>query len=127
MGGRGVILYVKENLKAKVLHKANIAQPGKPLKPEYLFCAVWDGNAAPTLVGLIYRPPDVSLRADRKLVWILGSTCSAYSHKIIMGDLNADMLDSESSDSRFVRGLMEDLSLKLIMGRHIIWPIKTHG
>ena len=31
-----------------------------------------------------------------------------------MGDWNADMLDSESSDCRFVRSLIDELSLKLI-------------
>ena len=32
----------------------------------------------------------------------------------MMGDWNADMLDSESSDSRFVHGLIGELSLKLV-------------
>ena len=31
-----------------------------------------------------------------------------------MGDWNADMLDSESSDSRFMRRLIDELSLQLI-------------
>ena len=31
-----------------------------------------------------------------------------------MGDWNADMLDSDSSDSRFVRSLIDELSLKLV-------------
>ena len=31
-----------------------------------------------------------------------------------MGDWNADLLDSESSDSRFVRSLIDELSLNLI-------------
>ena len=77
LGGGGVILCVKENLKAKVLHKSNTAQPDKPRKPEYLFCAVWKGNAAPTLVFLVYRPPDVSLRAAKKFIRLLRSTCSS--------------------------------------------------
>ena len=114
LGGGGVILYVKDNLKAKIVHLSNTTQRAKPLRPEYLLCAVWEGNAAPTLVALIYRPPDVSLRADKKLVRLLRHTCSSYSHKIIMGDWNTDMLDSESSDSRFVRSLIDELSLKLI-------------
>ena len=77
LGGGRVIIYVKENLKAKELHETNSAQPGKPLKPEYLFCAVPEGNFAPTLLFLIYRPPNVFLRADRKIVGLLRSTCSA--------------------------------------------------
>ena len=107
MGGGEVIPYVKENFKVKVLHKSNTAQPGKPLKPEYILCALGEGNAAPTLNVLIYSRPDVFIRADRKLVELLRSTCSAYSHKIIMGDWNTKILDSDSSDSRFVRGLTD--------------------
>ena len=114
LSGGGVILYVKDNLKAKILHSSDTTQRGKPLRPEYLLGAVWEGNAAPTLVALVYRPPDVSLRADRKFVRLLRSTCSNYSHKIIMGDWNADMLDSDSSDSSFVRILIDELSLKLV-------------
>ena len=71
MAGGGVILYVRENLKAKVLDLSNTTQWSKPLKPEYLFCEVWEGNAGPILLALIYRPPDVSLRADSQLVKLL--------------------------------------------------------
>ena len=88
MGGGGVILYVKENLKAKVLHKSNTAQPGKRLKPKYLFCAEWEGNAASTLVILVYRPDkgltknslgfsdEPALPTATRLSWVIGMlTC----------------------------------------------------
>ena len=78
-------------------------QRGSHLKPEYLFCKVWKSNAFPTLVALIYRSPDVSLTSEIQLVKLLGSTTFTFSHTIFMGDWNADMLDPESSDSRFVR------------------------
>ena len=55
----------------------------------------------PVLVVLIYRPPDadVKVRSDPKLFCLLCSTCSKFSNKIIMGDLNADMHFSVLSDS----------------------------
>ena len=42
---------------------------------------------------------------------LLRFTCSNYSDK---SDWNAELLDSESSDSHFVRCLMDELSLKLV-------------
>ena len=36
----GVLLYIKDNLKARVLHASKTIQLGKPMKPEYLFCEV---------------------------------------------------------------------------------------
>ena len=72
--------------------------------------------------------PDVSLSANRQLVRLLQSTCSKYSHKIIMGDWNADILDSERSDSRLVRSLIDELFLKLIdTGPSHHRPTKTLG
>ena len=75
---------------------------------------MWEGNDAPTLIALIYHPPDVSLWADRQFVKLLRSTISTFSHTIIMGDWNANILDLGSSDSRYVRKLIDELSLKLV-------------
>ena len=36
--GGGVLLYIKKNVKAKVLYKSKTEHPHKPLKPEYIFC-----------------------------------------------------------------------------------------
>ena len=57
LGGESVLLYVKNNLNAKILHTSKTTQQGKPLKIEYIFCAVWEGRSSPILVVLIYRPP----------------------------------------------------------------------
>ena len=54
--GGGILLYIRENLKAKILCFSDTTQPGNPLKPEYIFCSVWEGNFTPTLVVLVYRP-----------------------------------------------------------------------
>ena len=106
LGGEGVPLYVKNNLKAEILYSSKTTQQGKPLKIEFSFFAVWEGNSPPTLVVLVYRPPDVPLRSDRHFLRLLRFTFPEYSHKAIMGDWNADMLDLGSSDSRFVWELM---------------------
>ena len=114
LAGVGILLYVKNNLKAKVLHTSKTTQQGKPLLPEYISCAVWEEHSPPTLIVLVYRPPYVPTRSDKQLVRLLRSTCSDYSHKIIMGDWNADMSTQHCPDSRFIRELMAELSLKLV-------------
>ena len=110
--GGGIILYVKNNLKKKVLHTSKTTQQCKPLLPEYI--TVWEEHSPPTLIVLVYRPPNVPIRSDKQLVRILRSACSDYSHKIIMGDWNADMSTQNCPDSRFIRELMAELSLKLV-------------
>ena len=112
--GGGILLYIKGNLKAKILYTCNTEHENKPLKPEYIFCSVWEGSSAPTLIFLIYLPPDVSIRSDRQLIKLLRSTSSDFSHKAVIGDWNANMLAPNNSDTRFVKDIMSELSLKLV-------------
>ena len=97
-----------------MLHRSSTTQSGKPLKPEYLFCKVWEGNSPPIFVAVIYKPPDVPLKTDRRLLSTIRSCCSEYSHKVIMGDWNLDMSNTQNSYSRYICKYMEELSLKMI-------------
>ena len=65
----------------------------------------------PLLVVLIYRPPDVKIWSDLQLFCLLRSFYSEFSNKIIMGDLNAYMLNDSNSDTKCIRDLMDELSL----------------
>ena len=47
----------------------------------------------------------------------LRTLCPQYSHKIVMGDLNADLL-SKSSEAEFFRDLINELSLKVVNQGH---------
>ena len=66
--GGGVLLYIRNNLKAKVLFKSATTQAGKPRKPEYIFCTVWEGDSSPIFVAVIYRPTDVAFRSDPQFI-----------------------------------------------------------
>ena len=79
-----------------------------------MFCSVWEGTSTPTLIVLVYRPPDVSIRSDRQLIELLRSTSSNFSHKAVIGDWNADILTPDDSDTRFLTNIMTELSMKLI-------------
>ena len=87
------------------------------MKPEYIFCRVSEGNSPPHLVVLIYRPPDVKIRADPQLFPLVRSFCSEFSNKIIMSDLNADMLNDDNSVTKCILHLMKELSLNLVNKR----------
>ena len=79
-------------------------------------CSISGKGVPPVLVCLIYRPPDVSLNSD-PLFTLLRDLCSDYSHKVIMGDLNAALLKNNSG-SRFIKSLTNELSLKIINHGH---------
>ena len=110
--GGGVLLYVRNDLKAKILVKSKTTQKGKPKKVKFIICVVWSKRILPLLVAVIYRPPDVSLR-DPKFVNALRNTCPEYSQKMIMGDLNANLLQ-DSSDTRYLWDLIGNISLKVV-------------
>ena len=63
-------------------------QSGKPGKPEYLLCSVWEGNCSPLLVVVVYWPPDVPLQSDRRFLQLLRTCSLDYSPKIIMDNCN---------------------------------------
>ena len=77
----GILLYIKDNLKGKVLHASKTTCSGKRLKSEYLSCEMWEESSNPVLIVLVYRPPNVLIRSERKLVSLNRTTCSDYSHK----------------------------------------------
>ena len=91
MEGGGVALYVRNSFTVKVLEKSNTNRPGRPMEPEYIFCSVQQSNAPPILAVVIYRPPHVGFYTNG-LDEHLRSCGDEYSHKVIMGDLNANLL-----------------------------------
>ena len=73
---------------------------------------------------LIYRPPTVPFLPpidspnnvhvrQSNLIADLRKLCPEYSHKVVMGDLNADLL-SKGSEAEFLRDLIDELSLKVV-------------
>lgn len=71
---------------------------------------IWDENLPPIFVCVIYRPPKISFKAEPSFIPTLPDLCSDYSHKIITGDLNADILNN-STDSRLLKKISTVLSL----------------
>ena len=62
---------------------------------------------------MIYRPPKIAFTKDSDLTDKLKEYSRSYSHKIIMGDLNADLL-TDDADAKFVRKLADDLAVQVV-------------
>ena len=95
--GGGIILYVRNTLRATIPAKSNTEMTGKPLQVEYLMCRICGTGTPPIFICLIYRPPKISFTENPDFLTNLRDCCSSCSHKVIMGDLNDDlMLSSEA-------------------------------
>ena len=110
--GGGIILYVRNTLRATILAKSNTEMAGKPLQVEFLMCRICGTGTPPFFVCLIYRPPRISFTDNPDFLTNLCDCCSSYSHKVIMGDLNDDLMFS--SDDHFTKKLTNELSLKIV-------------
>ena len=69
--------------------------------PEYIMCSVQQGSSPPVFMAVIYRPPDAEL-IDSNMSEALKQHSGGFAHRLVMGDLNANMLVTES-ESTFVR------------------------
>ena len=87
----GVALYVRNDFKVTKLASSNTLGLEKPGIPENLFCSVQQANSPPILVGVIYRLPHIAMQKNTDFFNILTDLSEEFSHKIIVGDLNADL------------------------------------
>ena len=110
--GGGVAFYVRSNFTCEILESSDTQVCNKPGKPEYIFCFLKSGSSEPMLVSVIYRPPDVPFIKNTNFADKLKFHCSNYSRKIIMGILNANLLQDDC-EANYVRKLSAELSLQL--------------
>ena len=106
-------MYARSSLKVKILEKSNTTGTGECKEPEYLMCSVQQGDSSPVFVAVVYRPPHVGLYTN-KLDEHLRTCGGEFSHKIIMGDLNADLLKPDDAETRALLNLVENHSLKIV-------------
>ena len=68
------------------------------------------------------------IKSDPNLIRLLHLICSEFSNKIIMGDVNADVVSDSNSDTKYISYLMYELSLKLsTLVKLITLPLETPG
>ena len=75
-------------------------------------CSVQQGNSSPVFVAVVYRPPHVGLYANDldEHLWTCGEE---FSHKIVMGDFNADLIKPDA-ETRARLTFIDKHSLKVV-------------
>ena len=62
----------------------------------------------------MYRPPHIAMQKDTDLFVVLKDLSSDYSHKFIMGDLNAVLSLASDADAHTIRTLAKNLNLQIV-------------
>ena len=71
-------------------------------------CSVKQGNFFPVLVAVVYRPPHFGLYAN-DLDEHLRTYGEEFSHKIVMGDFNTDLIKPDLKPKHYLALLMSTL------------------
>ena len=113
--GGGVAPYIDNSYKASLLCSSPMQVKGKPGIPEYLMCRVQRDKLPPVFVAVVYSPPDVSFSCfkDSDLFTNLTKHSKGYEYRIVMGDLNANIL-STSQETNFIRDFVCEHNSKLV-------------
>lgn len=85
-GGGGVAIYLRSEFKFKIISSSPSAYSGSA---EYLFIEV-SMNSIKIALGVIYCPPGIDYFASVENV--LDSVSIDYTHIIVMGDFNTDLI-----------------------------------
>lgn len=106
-GGGGVAIY----LRGDIVYSVILSSPSVfSFSAEYLFLEVLVMGVK-VLLGVVYCPPSVDYFSS--LESALDSICFSYSHHIIMGDLNTDLL-KPTSHSVKLSNLLKSVNLSVL-------------
>ena len=75
-------------------------------------CSVQRGDSSPVFVAVVYRPPHVGFYANG-FDEHLRSYGGEFSHKIIMGNFNADLIEP-NAETRALLNFIDKHSLKVV-------------
>ena len=96
--GGGVALYIKDTLTFVQLASSKTTSHTKPLETEYIMGYIRAADLDPIFVCVAYRPPGVAF--TKSFLDDLTYHSAHYSSKIVLGDLNANLLTA-SKDATF--------------------------
>ena len=92
--GGGVAMYVRDSYKVTILATSDTTVKYKPYTTEYILGYVNINKTEPVLISVGYRPPDASYLTMQLFTDHLKLYSGNYKSKIIMGDLNANFLQT---------------------------------
>ena len=64
-------------------------------------------------MSVIYKPPGISFTRDCDVIDKLRDYCTCFSRKLILGDLNVNLL-KDGYEAQIVRNLLAELSLQVV-------------
>ena len=106
-GRGGVAMYVRDDLKFKLIFKS---ESNYSNKPEILLVEVGTVNGK-ILIGVIYRPPNHGNLTD--IEEALGAYSSNDDHIIVTGDFNCNV-QSDTSDVRLIKTIFDIFELNIL-------------
>lgn len=106
-GGGGVAIYLRSDIRYKVLAHSS-TQYSESM--EYLLLEITVGGAK-ALLGTIYSPPNISYLSE--LESLLFTYSLEYTHQIIMGDFNTDLLRNSQKSESF-KAVMESVNFSVL-------------
>lgn len=102
----GVCAYIREEIKAKLVDSSPGNYDGKP---EHMILEIGGSAHMPSvLIGIIYRAPRLQLPNGFWRTW--ARIAPFHSHSIIMGDLNINLLNENTTDSRHLRAEADNIN-----------------
>lgn len=107
-GGGGVGVFVKSHLKTNVLHCSDTTIPDRP---EFIFLDVCV-NETHVLLSVCYRAPNLGFMAEYELALL--DLMARYSHVIVMGDFNTDLLGPPTYDNTFLNNMFQSFNLSVL-------------
>ena len=85
--GGGVCAYIKHNIAYKII-KTNYSE----IEPELLWVEVIPNDNTKIAIGILYKAPSVSYTKYKSIVNVVDYIKSRYTHVILVGDFNVNML-----------------------------------
>lgn len=108
--GGGVAVYIREELKPKLIYTSPSEYSAKP---EFLFVEIGLSGVGALLLGVCYRPPKVGHLSDFENALI--RLMPGYSRVLLMGDFNTDLLkDKHRYDYRLLTSMFESCNLTIL-------------
>lgn len=107
-GGGGVAIYVKSHYPTSILHLSDTSREGRP---EFMFLDVCV-NRTHILVSVCYRAPN--LRHLQEFELVLLDLMARYSHVLVMGDLNIDLLGPVTYDQTYLTTFFHSCNMTIL-------------
>lgn len=106
--GGGVAAYVRSGLKSNILFKSDTSRPNRP---EFMFFDL-SVHTVKLLVGVCYRPPHIGFLSEFEDA--LMQNLANYTHVVIMGDFNTDLLGRDTFDKAQLTTMFYTCNMSLL-------------